>query len=81
MITDIPGLPPLKPTELPSQFVVAEMHSWFKYHDHRNCKADVLLVNSFYELEKQAIDGIRNEVIGTPGVEVSTLVTILAIVI
>jgi len=69
LITDIPGMPPLKPTELPSQFVYKQMHSWFMYHDHRNCKADVLLVNSFYELEKQAIDGIRNEVIGTPGVE------------
>lgn len=42
-----------------------------KYNDYRTGKADVLLCNSFYDLEKHVIDAVRKEVIGTPGVEVS----------
>lgn len=72
-ITDIPGLPPLQPRDLPSMYLFAETYDWYSYHDNRNGKADLVLVNSFYDLEKQAMDGVRKEVIGTPGVQVSRL--------
>jgi hypothetical protein len=47
------------------------MYSWMKYHHYRLGRANVILVKTFYELEKQPIDAVRNEVLATPYVEVS----------
>ncbi|KAG0564621.1 hypothetical protein KC19_8G125900 [Ceratodon purpureus] len=68
-ITDIPGLPPLQPGDLHSMYQTVESFEWAKYHEHRNRKADVIVANSFYDLEKHVIDAIRNKVMGTPGVQ------------
>jgi hypothetical protein len=47
------------------------MYSRMKYHHYRLGRANVILVKTFYELEKQPIDAVRNEVLATPYVEVS----------
>jgi hypothetical protein len=47
------------------------MYSWMTYHHYRLGRANVVLVNTFYDLEKQPIDAVRNEVLGTPYVKVS----------
>lgn len=57
-------------------YLFEDMHHWFKYNDNRCGKADVVLVNSFYDLEKRVIDAVRKEVIGTPTVQVSDIVSI-----
>ncbi|KAG0565988.1 hypothetical protein KC19_7G029400 [Ceratodon purpureus] len=75
-ITGIPGLPILQPVDLPTLFLFPESYEWMKYNDYRTGKADVLLCNSFYDLEKQVIDAVRKEVIGTPGVESKCLLEV-----
>jgi hypothetical protein len=40
------------------------MYSRMTYHHYRLGRANAVLVNTFYELEKQPIDVVRNEVLG-----------------
>jgi hypothetical protein len=37
------------------------MYSWMKYHHYQLGRANVILVNTFYKLEKQPIDAVRND--------------------
>lgn len=70
VITDIPGLPPTWPMDLSTTFINPKQFEWAHEHDLRFPKSNVVLDNSFYDLEKSAIDALRTEVIGTAGVEV-----------
>jgi hypothetical protein len=38
------------------------MYSWMKCHHYRLGRANVILVNTFYELEKLPFDAVRTEV-------------------
>jgi hypothetical protein len=73
VISDVPGLPSAHPSDFPASFLnpVMYMYSWMKYHHYRLGRANLILVNTFYELEKPPIDAVRNEVLGTPYVKVS----------
>jgi hypothetical protein len=71
VISDIPGLPSAHPSDFLASFLNPVMYSWMKYHHYRLGRANVILVNTFYEIEKQPIDAVRNEVLGTPYVKVS----------
>ena len=70
VITDIPGLPPTMPTELATTLIKPETFKYVHEHHLRFPKSNVILDNSFYDLEKVAIDAFRTEVLGTAGVEV-----------
>lgn len=72
VISDIPGLPPFRALDLPIPYLDAAMFEWMgKYHaSYRH--ADVILVNTFYDIEKPILDALRSEVLGTPDVQVST---------
>lgn len=70
VITDIPGLPPTRPMDLPTTFIHPAQFEWIHGHELRYPKSNVVLENSFYDLEKTVMDALRTEVIGTAGVEV-----------
>jgi hypothetical protein len=59
------------PLDFPVFFLNLAMYSWMKYHHYRLGRANVILVNTFYELEKPPIDAVWNEVLGTPYGKVS----------
>ncbi|KAG0629975.1 hypothetical protein M758_1G143900 [Ceratodon purpureus] len=50
-ISDIPGLQPCHPSDLSGAFCNPTIYNWMKYHHYRLGRANVILVNSFYELE------------------------------
>jgi hypothetical protein len=64
VLSDIPGCPPTPALDLPSPFLVPEMFDWLRSRHKKFRTADVILVNSFYELEKTVLDALRNEVLG-----------------
>lgn len=70
VITDIPGLPPTMPMDLPKTLIEPETFKWINVQHLRFPKSNVILDNSFYDLEKTAIDALRTEFLGTAGVEV-----------
>ena len=71
IISDIPGLPPIPALELPDPFLVAGLFDWMQIRHKKFRKADVILVNTFYELEKPVLDALRNEVLGHPNMQVT----------
>ena len=73
IISDIPGLPAAHPSDFPASFSNPMIYSWIKYHHYRLGRANVILVNSFYELEKEPIGAVRNEVLATPYAKVSVI--------
>lgn len=72
IVTDIPGVPQLHALDFPSTYLHAPV-DYAHYLDHHRSfqRADVILVNSFYDIDKPAVDALRNQVIGTPDVQVS----------
>lgn len=70
VITDIPGLPTTMPRDLPTTLINPDSFKWIHEHQLRFPNSNVILDNSFYDLEKIAIDALRTEVLGTAGVEV-----------
>lgn len=64
VLSDIPGCPPTPALDLPSPFLIPGMFDWLRSRHKKFRTADVILVNSFYELEKTVLDALRNEVLG-----------------
>ncbi|KAG0598706.1 hypothetical protein M758_12G094800 [Ceratodon purpureus] len=76
IISDIPGLPPIPALELPDPFLVAGLFDWMQIRHKKFRKADVILVNTFYELEKPVLDALRNEVLGHPNMQAKCILEI-----
>jgi hypothetical protein len=73
LLTDIAGLPPIRPRDFPISLVDATAcqqtergHSLFRV-------ATVILVNTFYALEWRVLNGLRSQVIGTEDFKVNFL--------
>lgn len=47
------------------------MYEWMRKYHLKFRRADVILINTFYDIEKPVLDTLRNEVIGTPDMQVS----------
>jgi hypothetical protein len=47
------------------------MYAWMREYHLKFRRADVILINTFYDIEKPVLDTLRNEVIGTPDMQVS----------
>lgn len=71
IVTDIPGVPRLHALDFPSPYLNPVNYPNYLDHHRRFQRADVILVNSFYDIDKRALDALRNQVIGTPDVQVS----------
>ena len=71
IISDIPGLPPVWALDLPCPFLIDSMYEWMRVRHLKFRKADVILINTFYELEKAVLDALRNEVVGQPNLQVT----------
>ncbi len=73
LLTDIAGLPPIRPREFPISLVDATAcqqtesgHSLFRV-------ATVILVNTFHALEWRVLNALRSQVIGTEDFKVNFL--------
>lgn len=70
VFTDIPGLPPIPALDLFSSFMDPLMYKWMSRHYFACQNADVVLINTYYDLEKPVLDALRNEVIAAPDAQV-----------
>jgi hypothetical protein len=73
LLTDIAGLPPIRPRDFPVSLVDATAcqqtergHSLFRV-------ATIILVNTFHALEWRVLNGIHSQVIGTKDFKVNFL--------
>lgn len=71
VLSDIPGLPPTRALYPPGPYLNPAMYEWMWKNYSRFRRADVILVNTFYDIEKPVLDALRNQVIGSPGIQVS----------
>lgn len=71
IVSDIPGLRPIHALDLPLPYVEPAMYEWMREYHLKFRRADVILINTFYDIEKPVLDTLRNEVIGTPDMQVS----------
>lgn len=71
ILSDIPGLPPIHALDLPMPYLEPVMYAWMREYHLKFRRADVILINTFYDIEKPVLDTLRNEVIGTPDMQVS----------
>ncbi|XP_024357189.1 mogroside I-E synthase [Physcomitrium patens] len=70
VFTDIPGLPPIPALDLFSSFMDPVMYKWMSRHYFACQNADVVLINTYYDLEKPVLDALRNEVIAAPDAQI-----------
>lgn len=47
------------------------MFEWMEKYLARFRRADVILINTFYDIERPVLDALRNQVIGSPDIQVS----------
>lgn len=76
ILYDIPGLPPFSVLNLPSPFLSAQVYAWMRERHQSFRNADIILLNTFYDIEKPVLDALRNEVIGSPGLLVKCILDI-----
>ena len=50
---------------------MAPVYDWFRKYHLTFQNADVILVNTFYDLEKPVLDALRNQVLGASDIQVS----------
>lgn len=76
VITGIPGLPRLHPSDIPTTFFHDTPPSNYDFtcrHFLRIATSSVILVNSFEELEEVALHGLRTQAVSSEFVKVSSL--------
>lgn len=76
IISDIPGLPPISALDLPSPFLISSLYNWMQQRNLTFRKVDVILINTFYELEKTVLDALRNDVLTLPDFQAKCILDI-----
>ena len=71
VFSDIPGLPPTRALDLPGPYLNPPIFEWMEKYHLKFLHATVILVNTFYDIEKPVLDALRNQVIGSPDIQVS----------
>ena len=71
VFSDIPGLPPTRALDLSSPFVNPPIFEYMRKYVSWFRRAEVILVNTFYDIEKPVLDALLNQVIGSPDMKVS----------
>ena len=67
---DIPGLSPIQALDFAVPYLMPAMYEWMRKYYSRFRRTDVILVNTFYDMEKPVLDALRNQVIGSPDMQV-----------
>ncbi len=73
LLTDIAGLPPIRPCDFPSSLVDATMCQETERGHRLYRVATVILVNTFHALEWRVLNALRSKVIGTEDFKVNFL--------
>ncbi|KAG0558974.1 hypothetical protein KC19_10G069100 [Ceratodon purpureus] len=73
VFSDIPGLPPISALDFPHTYLMAPVYDWFRKYHLTFQNADVILVNTFYDLEKPVLDALRNQVLGASDIQAGSI--------
>lgn len=76
VFSDIPGLPPTAALDLPTPFLKPAMYAWMQFRHAKFRTADVILLNTFHDIESGVLDALRSDVIGSPGVQAKSILDI-----
>ncbi|KAG0562121.1 hypothetical protein KC19_9G120000 [Ceratodon purpureus] len=73
---DIPGLSPIQALDFAVPYLMPAMYEWMRKYYSRFRRTDVILVNTFYDMEKPVLDALRNQVIGSPDMQAKCILEI-----
>ncbi|XP_024364407.1 UDP-glycosyltransferase 72B1 [Physcomitrium patens] len=76
IISGIPGVPSIPALEYPRVFLDASSSKWMRSCHLSFRRADAILLNTFYDLERPVLDALRHEVMGSSDIQAKCILDI-----